>query len=74
MTQISCSSWEDVEVKLLNVESLPSKLNWFNSAKRCKIHIPRFVDAGDRVVENLRKLDDSNEIFCSEEFAKKLML
>lgn len=65
---------ENVEVEMPEVKSLPGIPNWFSDPRNCKIHIPKFMHDEDGIVESFRKLDDTNEIFCNEAFAKKLML
>lgn len=59
----------DTILKLPETETLPGSDDWFASSKGCEIHVPK-LSVGRAYY--MRKLDDSNEIFCNGELAKKL--
>lgn len=57
-------------LKLPITEHLPSWDNWFSDSIGCKIYIPKLKVGEVRV---MRKLDDTNEIFCNRALADKLI-
>lgn len=59
----------DTVLKLPETSRLPGLDDWFMSSKGCEIHIPK-LNVGRAYY--MRKLDDSNEIFCNKELAEKL--
>lgn len=63
------SNLRGVRISLPNVEKLPRQDDWFTGVEDCKIYIPKLNVIS---VLSMNNINDTNEIFCNEQLARKL--
>lgn len=63
---------ENTKIVFPNLERIPNNSNWFYGIQNCEVHLPKLKEAGREDLQKIREIDDTNELFINQEFARKL--
>lgn len=63
---------ENARLVFPNLERIPDSSDWFYGIRNCEVHLPKLKEIDEDDLKDIREIDDSNELFLNQEFARKL--